>query len=240
MSIVLERHSSEVRANQFVLLACSYLQIPRSTVHDVVHKRLRLREYKIQMIHTLKPSNQVARTNLAVDMLERTDASSDFLRQVWFTGEATYRISGVGAVKIHMSLLSWRERVGWFNARQVHWTVFISGEDCGRTFVLGHAGAVCAALITTANYPPTRWGAATFLPLCQESPGQRWIGKSGPIASPPRSPDLTPLDFFLWGYVENTVYRVKINDLQRLKARIRDAVATETPNMLQATWNEVG
>jgi hypothetical protein len=30
MSVVLERHSSEVRANQFVLLACSYVQIPRS------------------------------------------------------------------------------------------------------------------------------------------------------------------------------------------------------------------
>jgi hypothetical protein len=37
----------------------------------------------------------------------------------------------------------------------------------------------------------------------------------------------------------NIVYQVKINDLQHLKARIRDAMATTTPNMLQATWNEV-
>jgi hypothetical protein len=36
MSIALERHSSEVRANQFLLLACSYVQIPRSTVNDVL------------------------------------------------------------------------------------------------------------------------------------------------------------------------------------------------------------
>jgi hypothetical protein len=49
---------------------------------------------------------------------------------------------------------------------------------------------------------------------------ERWIDRSGPIAWPPRSPDLTPLDFFLWGYVKNIVYQVKINDLQ-------------------ATWNEV-
>ena len=27
---------------------------------------------------------------------------------------------------------------------------------------------------------------------------QRWIGRGGPIACPPGSPDLTPLDFFLW------------------------------------------
>jgi hypothetical protein len=34
--------------------------------------------------------------------------------------------------------------------------------------------------------------------------------------------------------VKNVVYQVKINELQHLKARIRDAVATVTPNMLQA------
>ena len=38
----------------------------------------------------------------------------------------------------------------------------------------------------------------------------------------------------MWGYVKNIVYQVKINELQHLKARIRDAVATVTPNMLQA------
>jgi hypothetical protein len=48
-----------------------------------------------------------------------------------------------------------------------------------------------------------------------------------------------PIGIFLWGYVKNIFYLVKINDLQHLKARIRDAVATVTPNMLQATWNEV-
>jgi hypothetical protein len=29
----------------------------------------------------------------------------------------------------------------------------------------------------------------------------RWIGRAAPIAWPPRSPDLTPLPFFLWGFV---------------------------------------
>jgi hypothetical protein len=63
--------------------------------------------------------------------------------------------------------------------------------------------------------------------------------RGGPIALPRRSPDVTPLDFFLWGYVKNIVYQVKTNDLQHLKARIRDAVGMVTPNMLQATWDEV-
>jgi hypothetical protein len=43
------------------------------------------------------------------------------------------------------------------------------------------------------------------------------------------------LDFFLWGYVKNIVYQVKIND-EHLKARIRDTLAMVIPNMLQAMW----
>jgi hypothetical protein len=39
--------------------------------------------------------------------------------------------------------------------------------------------------------------------------------------------------------MKNIVYQVKINDLQHLKARIKDAVAMVTLHILQATWNEV-
>lgn len=33
-----------------------------------------------------------------------------------------------------------------------------------------------------------------------------WLGKNGPVSWPPRSPDWTPLDFFLWGYIKNISY----------------------------------
>jgi hypothetical protein len=39
--------------------------------------------------------------------------------------------------------------------------------------------------------------------------------------------------------MKNIVYQIKINNLQHLKARIRNAVVTVTPNVLQAAWNEV-
>jgi hypothetical protein len=32
-----------------------------------------------------------------------------------------------------------------------------------------------------------------------ETFGNRWIGRGGPITLPPRFPKLTPLHFFLWG-----------------------------------------
>ncbi|KAJ4451131.1 hypothetical protein ANN_02571 [Periplaneta americana] len=34
----------------------------------------------------------------------------------------------------------------------------------------------------------------------------RWIGRGGPIAWPPRSPDLNPLDFYLWGHLKSLVF----------------------------------
>ncbi|KAJ8912869.1 hypothetical protein NQ315_008003 [Exocentrus adspersus] len=47
--------------------------------------------------------------------------------------------------------------------------------------------------------------------------GNRWIGTNGPIWSPPRSPDMTPLDFFLWGLVRNEVYKNKHRTLIALQ-----------------------
>ncbi|CAK9800957.1 hypothetical protein ANTPLA_LOCUS2625 [Anthophora plagiata] len=46
--------------------------------------------------------------------------------------------------------------------------------------------------------------------------GQRWIGRDGPVAWFPRSPDLNPSDFFLWGYLKSLVLSSPINDLEEL------------------------
>ena len=68
----------------------------------------------------------------------------------------------------------------------------------------------------------------------------RWIGRDGPTPWPPRSPDITPLDFFLWGYVKDKVFSTPVPDIANLKARITDAFATITEDMLGNTWREIG
>lgn len=60
----------------------------------------------------------------------------------------------------------------------------------------------------------------------------RWIGRRGSIEWPARSPDLTPLDFFLWGYVKSIVYKTKPLNLDDLKGRITLAIRSVTPEML--------
>ena len=49
---------------------------------------------------------------------------------------------------------------------------------------------------------------------------EREIGRYGDAHWPARSPDLTPMDFFVWGWVKDQVYRQPVNNLQELKARI--------------------
>jgi len=44
------------------------------------------------------------------------------------------------------------------------------------------------------------------------------------IEWPPRSPDLTPLDFFLWGYLKQKVFSTPPQDLPTLRRRIVDEV----------------
>ena len=56
---------------------------------------------------------------------------------------------------------------------------------------------------------------------------------------PPRSPDLSPLDFFLWGYIKNIVYAEKIKNIQHLQERITSAIETVTKDIIQKTWQEI-
>jgi len=46
----------------------------------------------------------------------------------------------------------------------------------------------------------------------------------GDIAWPAQSPDLTVLDFFLWGFLKDRVFRRRIMTIQKLKKAIVDEV----------------
>lgn len=54
----------------------------------------------------------------------------------------------------------------------------------------------------------------------------RWIGRGGPVDWPARSPDLTPLDFGLWGHIKSLVYSSPVESEEDLLARILAACQT--------------
>ena len=50
---------------------------------------------------------------------------------------------------------------------------------------------------------------------------------------------ITPLNFFLWGYVKDIVYQTKVQDMTDLKQKISNSITTIDEAMLQRTWQEI-
>ncbi|GFU97224.1 transposable element Tc3 transposase [Trichonephila clavipes] len=75
--------------------------------------------------------------------------------------------------------------------------------------------------------------ACATIDLLKDTFGDRLISRFGPVNWPPRSCDLTPLDYFLWGYVKSLVYADKPQTLDHLEDNIRRVIADIRPQMLE-------
>ncbi|GFU53620.1 putative DD41D transposase [Trichonephila clavipes] len=75
--------------------------------------------------------------------------------------------------------------------------------------------------------------ARATIDLLKDTFGDRLISRFGPVNWPPRSCDLTPLDYFLWGYVKSLVYADKPQTLDHLEGNIRRVIADIRLQMLE-------
>ncbi|GFX29861.1 transposable element Tc3 transposase [Trichonephila clavipes] len=75
--------------------------------------------------------------------------------------------------------------------------------------------------------------ARATIDILKDTFGDRLISRFGPVNWPPRSCDLTPLDYFLWGYVKSLVYADKPQTLDDLEDNIRRVIADIRPQMLE-------
>ncbi|GFV02906.1 putative transposable element [Trichonephila clavipes] len=79
----------------------------------------------------------------------------------------------------------------------------------------------------------TCYTARATIDLLKDTFGDRLISRFGPVNWPPRSCDLTPLDYFLWGYVKSLVYVDKPQTLDHLEDNIRRVIADIRLQMLE-------
>ena len=88
---------------KLIRVASNELAIPRCTVHKVLHKRLLLHAYKLQIVQALKPDDHPRRAAFPEEILQRIDDDSDYLNSVFFSDEATFHVSGKvkGLVQTH-------------------------------------------------------------------------------------------------------------------------------------------
>ena len=71
----------------------------------------------------------------------------------------------------------------------------------------------------------------------------KWIGMGSMNPWPPRTSNRTPLDYFLWGLINDLVYRTYINSREDLEYRTTLACRSVTPAMLmrvrRSFWNRI-
>ena len=254
------RDAFERSPSKSIRRASRQLNIPRSTVHKVLHKRLRLHAYKVQILQALQPNDFKLRHEFAIEMLDRIEQNPNYLANVVFSDEATFHTCG--KVNRHNVRIwgseaphSFREHVR--DSRKVNvWCALMKDMIVGPFFFIEQTvtGDIYLDMLEQFAVPqliprqphvifqqdgaPPHWSLLVRDFLDRTFP-QRWIGRDGPTKWPPRSPDITPLDFFLWGYVKNTVYASPVHDLHDLRRRIVDAIAAITPDMLVRTWVEI-
>lgn len=64
-----------------------------------------------------------------------------------------------------------------------------------------------------------------------------WIGRNGTILWPPNSPDLTPCDTFLWGYLKYKVYIDRPENIEGIQMKIEEEInlLNNKPEILRKT-----
>ncbi|GFW74913.1 putative DD41D transposase [Trichonephila clavipes] len=75
--------------------------------------------------------------------------------------------------------------------------------------------------------------ARATIDLLKDTFGDHLISRFGPVNWPPRSCDLTPLDYFLWSYVKSLVYADKQQTLDHLGDNIHRVIADIRLQMLE-------
>ena len=59
----------------------------------------------------------------------------------------------------------------------------------------------------------------------------RLVSRWGDVEWPPRSPDLSICDFFLWGYLKEKVFKHRPRNLEELKMHIQEEISAIPPEM---------
>ncbi|GFV09106.1 putative LOC100569746 [Trichonephila clavipes] len=112
--------------------------------------------------------------------------------------------------------------MGWWN----HWSYFFKNDEGHNRYSQWSCGS--------NGDGATCHTARATIDLLKDTFGDRLFSRIGPVNWPPRSCDLTPLDYFLWGYVKSLVYaRISHKRLSIWEDNIRCVIADIRPQMLE-------
>lgn len=232
--------------------------ISRSTVHRILKNNL-FHPFKLHCVQELKPSDPERKLQFISEIVCLYDQDSNILNNILWTDESLFNNNGM--VNRHNAHY-WNDTNPFWTREtksQVRWSInvwcgILNNTLIGPYFYEGTLTGVRYLDFLENILPlllenvPLRTRECMWVQQDGAPPHNsnivkdylnntfplRWTGTNGPVKWPPRSPDLTPLDFFLWGYLKDRVYTEQSSSLENLKERIIVACSSITSEMLKS------
>lgn len=236
--------------------------VPRSTVHKIL-KINKLHPYKLKMVHELSEDDPDRRLQFCDLMTERLQQNQIRVSNICFSDESTFFLNG----HVHRHNHRYWSTENPHEFRETHtqriqkvnvWAGILGNRVIGPIFLRENlrgerylrmlqdeifpeisqvAGNNIENVMFQQDGAPPHYYRPVSDFLNGHFPG-RWIGRRGPVEWPARSPDLTPLDFFLWGYLKSKVYRTRPETIEELEQRITEVCRNITPETYENVRQE--
>ncbi len=214
------------------------LDIPSRTLRRIMHD-VGLHCYRPHLLQELKQQDHLPRVDFCEWYLIMRAANPFFERQILWSDEAQFKVNG--RINKH-NCVYWSDEhpheilqrevnspgvMVWagINYRGIVGPYFFDGTVNSNTYQqLLHELRVTLDederfegrdIILQQDGAPAHFSVEVRNFLNEHFPD--WIGRAGRIAWPPRSPDLTPMDFSIWGIMKNRVYAHPIANVEDLK-----------------------
>lgn len=231
----------------------SQVGLSKSSTHRVLKRDLDLTAYKLTVSQKLTADDFGKREAFCRWFLQKCVDSPSFLNGVWWSDEAHFHLNGqvnrqnyrfwgqhppqeVLEAPLHSPKVTvWCA----LSAQGIIGPIFL--ENAAGETVTVNSQRYLAVLkrfyrtlaIKCADTLNEQWlqqhGATAHtscanLAWLNDRFGGRLISRRSAVNWPAHSPDLTPLDFFLWGYLKSVVYQEVPESLAALKQAIRAAI----------------
>lgn len=226
-------------------------------------RHYKYKPYKFRPVQNLTDQNKMERVAFCQEMIRRLQDDPNILRKILFTDEAAFttagmfnrknkhfwatanpnkkqivRIQGRRSIHIWCGMLDNRilgpvviennlngERYLDLLRNEIEQILEELPLQVWNDIIWHQDGAPPHNSIEVVNYLSTKYDL--------------WIGGRGPINWPANSPDLSPLDYFLWGYLKNKIYYNRPKTLPELANRIRAEINELNENNSDFIFNAI-
>lgn len=236
-----------------------------SCIQEVLKKKLKMKPYRAAKVQLLKPSDLNKRLAWAEALLDATDLDMTYPDYILWSDEALFHLDS--HINRHNAItwgttnpLGYLEVNTQNKAGVMVWVGMLKDTIIGPFFIQGTlTGEKYLNMLDNEVMPAIQQycGDETDLLIFQQDGASshyyrkvkdwlnehfedRWMGRGGPIAWPARSPDLSPLDYWLWSYLKEHVYGKQLRNVAELRNAIEQEIGAISPIMIHnATLNVV-